>query len=301
MKSLASIFALVTVYCLVPVASAAILSPPTIDTPLYACATTVSVSGFVPGAKIDILVGGTTRIGGGVSDSPWGQVFTVSPPLAAGQVLTATQTFGTDTSDPSPVLTVTSYAEEHHGRLPQPIVSAPLYECGGALKVTNLAKGGLLQVFADGNPIGKVDGCGEGQWLRVTPVLANGQSVTADEKHCGGTSAMSVAVPVGPMPATLPALTIGEIYEGGKYCIIDEITNGALVTAYNGGSVVDSGYYPGGRQVVRLTPPPHAGDTITATQALCSTMSPPSIGMTVQPCSSLPPPVLSPGIVKLLN
>jgi len=237
-------------------------------------------------------VGGTTRIGGGTSDSAWGQAFAVSPSLAAGQVVTATQTVGSDTSDPSPALTVVN-AVKRGAKLPQPIVSAPLYDCGGALSVTNLAKGGQLRVFADGNPIGSVNGTGSGQWLRVSPVLSMGQNVTADELLCTGVSPLSGAVPVSAKPATLPALSIGDIYDGGKYCVIDGITNGALVTTNNGIVVVDQGHYPGGGQVVRLTPPPNAGDTITAVQALCATTSPVSPPTVVQPCSSLPPPTLA--------
>jgi hypothetical protein len=293
LKSLTRVFAFIAGCCPIGFVSAATLSPPTVDAPLYSCATTVSVSGFIPGATIKILADGAT-IGGGPSDSPWGQVFRVSPPLAAGAAVTATQTFGTDTSAPSQAQSVLSYAEMHENKLPTPVVSAPLYECGGALGITNLAKGGLLRVFADGTQIGQVDGCGDSQWLRVRPLLATRQKVTADEKLCSSAGSISAPVLASAPPATLSALAIGDIYEGGKYCVIDGITNGALVTTYNGSSVVDKGYYPGGGQVVRLTPPPKGGDTITATQTLCSTVSATSPGTVVQPCSSLPPPVLSP-------
>src|SRR5215510_3815988 len=108
MISLTKIPVVVVACCFIPFLSISksTLPPQIVQPPLFSCATTVSVSGFVPGARIDIYVGGTTRIGGGVSDSPWGQVFSVSPALSDGQVVTATQTVGSDTSDPSPTVTV---------------------------------------------------------------------------------------------------------------------------------------------------------------------------------------------------
>ena len=294
MKSLPVQLAII-VGCFTSFTAAAELSPPTVDQPLYGCATMVSVKGFVPGATIEIFADGATRIGGGVSDSPWGQAFPVNPPLSVGRVITATQTFDRATSGPSSAVTVESY-ERVSSRLPQPLIDAPLYACGGALGVRNLAKGGLLRVFAKGNRIGQVDGCGEGQWVRNSPLFSTGQVVTADEMLCTATGPISAPVVVSPTPATLPPVSVGDIYEGGKFCSIEGITNGALVTTLNGASVLDSDHYPGGSsgQIIRLTPPPAAGDTITSSQALCATTSPPSVPVTVQPCSSLPPPSLAP-------
>src|SRR5262245_51380931 len=43
-----------------------------------------------------------------------------------------------------------------------------------------------------------------------------------------------------------------------------------------------------------MTPQPTAGDTLTAGQELCGTISPPSVGVVVKPCPELPPPRLRP-------
>jgi hypothetical protein len=264
------------------------LSPPTLDAPLYACATAVTVQGFVPGAEIDIYVNGTTRVGGGTSDAPWGQSFTVNPPLADGQSVTATQTFGGVTSLPSVKKPVTD------GTPTKPVIAAPLYACDGALSVTNLAKGGLLRVYANGNPIGQAAGAGEGQWLSVNPPLVQGAGVNADEKLCAFTGPKSDTVVVDSAPTALPKLSVGEVYDGGHYGIIDGITNGALVTTSDGSAVLDKNYYPGGSQIVRLNPPPHAGDRLTAAQSLCAVTSAPSEPTTVASCADLPAPELSP-------
>jgi photosystem II stability/assembly factor-like uncharacterized protein len=149
-------------------------------------------------------------------------------------------------------------------------------------------------VFANSNQIGQVNGSGEGQWLSVNPVFVEGDSIVADEKLCSSTSSKSAPVVVSPTPGTLPQLTVGDVYEGGKYCVIDGITNGALVETYNGSTLLDKHYYPGGGQIVRLNPPPHAGDQLTATQSLCTVTSKPSDPTTVLPCSDLPAPALGP-------
>ncbi|MDA4133017.1 MAG: hypothetical protein OK454_07835, partial [Thaumarchaeota archaeon] len=80
------------------------ISPPSLDEPIFECATVVVVRGFIAGASIDIFVTGPTdvRIGGGVSDSAIGQVFLVdSAKVTFGATIYATQTFEGTKSHPS--------------------------------------------------------------------------------------------------------------------------------------------------------------------------------------------------------
>ena len=270
------------------------LSPPTVDAPLYECATAVSVGGFVPGAKIDIYSNGTTTIGGGVSDAPWGQSFSVNPPLIDGQVITATQTAGGAVSPPSKAVTVQAFFKTHPEGLPKPRLDTPVYNCGGAIGVSNLAPGGLLEVFSDGALAGKAPGCGAGQWLFVKPPFATGQKVYAAETLCTTTGPKSDAVAVVPEPASLPAPVMGAVYEGGKYCTVSSITNGATVTVYDGPQPVASHACSGGSQAFRLNPQPAAGDSLRAVQSLCSSISNTSPPIIVKPCNELPAPKVSP-------
>lgn len=269
------------------------LSPPIIDPPLFSCATGLSVSGFIPGAQIDIYADGV-HIGGGVSDAPWGQSFTVTPELSTGQKITATQTFGGLVSGPSDTVVVIDPRKFYGGKLPKPVVDDPVYNCGGAIGVNNLAKGGLLKVYANGNEVGNVSNCGAGQWLHVTPTFSTGQKVTADEKLCSLVSDKAEERTVQAEPATLPKLIVGDVYEGGKYCVVEGITNGAKVKTFVGASILDESYYSGGSQVVRLDPIPAVGDLVQATQELCATISDPSDPSPVLPCSELPAPTLGP-------
>lgn len=271
-----------------------LLSPPTVSEPLYECATAVSVAGFAPGALIEIYSNGTATIGGGVSDAPWGQSFAVNPPLTNGQVITATQTLGGVMSPHSKGITVKSFFESHPEGLPKPRLDTPIYNCGGAIGVNNLAPGGLLEVFADSTLVGKAAGCGAGQWVFAKPSFVTGQKVYATETLCAKTGPKSDAVPVFPEPSSLPTPVMGAVYEGGKYCTVSSITNGATVTVFNGPQPIAGHACSGGGQVFRLNPQPAAGDSLSAVQGLCSGISPTSPPVVVKPCSELPAPKISP-------
>lgn len=270
------------------------LSPPTVDPPLYECATALTVQGFVPGATIDVYADSTTHIGGDVSDAPWGQSFHVNPPLVAGQLITATQSIEGDTSQPSEAIEVISFFKNNPEGLSKPRLDTPLYDCGGAIGVRNLAKGGLLEVFADDSLVGQVNGCGSGQWLFVNPRFAENQKVYTVETLCDQVSPKSDEAAVGPAPTSLPAPTVGEIYEEGTRAVVHNIVNGAMVKVYNGTQQIAGHHCAGGGQIFRLNPPPNAGDTVTATQELCGQTSAPSDPTVVRPCSELPAPVLHP-------
>lgn len=270
------------------------LSPPTVGAPLYECATAVTVSGFVPGATITVYANGATTIAGGISDAPWGQHFAVSPQLVAGQNITATQTFNGVTSAPSSAVTVVNYFDKHPEGLKKPAVDTPIYECGGAIGVSNLVEGGLLEVYANGTVVGSADGCGAGQWVFVNPQFTLAQQVHATEKLCAKTSPKSDVQTVSAAPSSLSSPTIEQVYEGGKYGVVGNITNGAMVKVFNGATSIGGHYCPGGRQTMRLTPPPAAGAVLTATQSLCSVISHPSDPVVVKACSELPAPKIAP-------
>jgi hypothetical protein len=270
------------------------LSRPALESPLYECATAVTVSGFVPGAKIEIFANGSVSIGQGISDSPEGERFSVNPPLTAGQKITATQTFNGVMSQPSNEVVVESYFDSHPEGLPKPTLDTPIHDCGGAIGVRNLVSGGLLEVFVDNNLVGSVNGCGSGQWLFVSPLFEKGQDVFATETLCDQKSPESDHVEVIEAPTSLPAPTVGDVYEEGTRVVVRNITNGAMVKVYNGTQQVAGHYCSGGGQVFRLNPPPTAGDTLTAVQSLCDITSDPSDPQTVKECSQLPAPKIMP-------
>lgn len=267
------------------------LSPPSVHPPLHECGTALTVSGFVPGAAIDIYAD-NTRIGGGTSDSPWGQRFRVNPPLAAGQAITATQTADGETSNPSASITVIAHEKVYLETLPTPELKEPIYDCGGALSVRNLADGGLLEVFADDVLVGSANGCGRSQWLSINPVFEKDQKIYATEKLCADVSPKSDYKIVIETPDSITTPAIREVYEGGKFATVDFVENGAMVEVHNGADRIAGHHSPGGSQIMRLHPQPAAGDTLIARQYLCNTKSDPSDPVDVYPCSELPTPFL---------
>jgi hypothetical protein len=273
------------------------LSPPIVQEPLYACATAVTVSGFIPGAKIDVFADGNP-IGGGVSDAPWGQRFAVSPALVEGQTVTATQTFAGATSSPSAVVRVRSHIEDYPHGLPVPRIDpTPLYRCGKAVGARDLVPGALLQVFSENllgpgsydppQEVGRVDGTGAAQWLFVNPEFSEGARVTAQDRICADVSPLSAPQIVQPAPAAIPAPSVDDVYEGATHLVVRNVVNGAVIDVFADGARVGGHASPGGSQTVRINPPAAAGSVITAQQTLCNP-GPMSPGTTVRPCSELP-------------
>ena len=96
------------------------LSAPVVRQPIYACASSVVVEGFVPGARVDVFADGNpTPIG---SARSWlsSQLVTVSAPFVVGQRITARQIFDSATSGPSNQVAVTSHLDDYPSGLPTP-------------------------------------------------------------------------------------------------------------------------------------------------------------------------------------
>src|SRR2546430_17346878 len=98
------------------------LSAPTVWEPLYECAGSVIVSGYVPGADVQIFAappaaGPQVQIGGGISNSASGQGFGVAVAnIVAGARIIAVQKFGPDTSPPLPEAVLPTAPSVHRPR-----------------------------------------------------------------------------------------------------------------------------------------------------------------------------------------
>lgn len=278
----------------VPPDDPAVLSPPIVGAPLYGCATAVEVRGFVPGAKIDVLVDGAP-VASIVGEAPWGEKLTV-PALVIGQKVTATQTLGPETSDPSAEVLVRDYRLDFPQGPPKPYIDpTPLYKCGGAIGGRNLVPGATFEIDAErwngtgydaAAQIGKETGTAAAQWTYVKPFEEQAR-VTIRSTMCADKSPPSEPQIVQPEPLPLPAPTMGNVYDGGKYGVVEGVVNGALIDVRDGAASVASSFSPGGAQSVRITPPAIAGHTLVPSQKLCG---PPvdGPGVIVQACSELP-------------
>ena len=274
-----------------------VISPPTVS-PLYQCATAVTVVGFIANATLDLQVNGVTVIAGvpGGFPVPNGRTLPLPAALVAGQVVRARQKFGGATSGWSAGVTVRDHTVDFPNGPPRPEVDpAPVYQCGSRTGVNNLLTGCNVWITADGVEVGRVNGAAQHQGVNVNPDYGLNQAVRAWAEMCKDPSPPSQQYITGPPPAPLPAPTFEPIYEGGQQLAIDGMANGARFQLSRNG--IDQGTWRtwGVRHLVGLNPPFTAGETFSVTQTMCPANgpSPPGTG-TVQPCSALPAPGVAP-------
>ena len=285
------------------------ISVPTLQQPIYACASSVVVKNFIPGAKLEVFVAGTaTPIGSAQSWLSAGQNINVSISFTAGQVVTARQSFGGATSAPSNAVTVTTHTEDYPAGLPKPRLSPmPLLACGRAVGIADVIPGARARVFAE-NPISgggfsppvQVGSVSDFAYTFVSPAFVPGARVWAEAGICKSTSPRSDVEVVQPQPASIPGPQLDPIHDAVNVAIAwgpggnpSPLLNGATVDVFAGnlppGSQRIGGQpTPGGGQQVLINPAGSAGVNYWATQTLC-TASPPGPTTTGLPCSKLPP------------
>ncbi|MDH3712183.1 MAG: hypothetical protein OER04_20010, partial [Cyclobacteriaceae bacterium] len=239
------------------------VSPPTLQKPIYECASTVVVKDFVFKATLEVLVDGSPVMTatGEIMD---GQPIDVGFKFTAGQMVQVTQTFEAGTSDPSNTVTVTSYLEDYPTGLPRPRISRiPLLECGRAVGLADYVPGATVRVFAE-NP----DGAGgfdppviianqkDFGYVGV-PSLMDGARIYLDQTLCDDESDESVPkeiVQPDPGPPPTPMLDPNPI-AGAEIVVFwgpggnpNELVNGAVLAIEEGGTTVGGQATPGGGQ-----------------------------------------------------
>lgn len=274
-----------------------LLSPPIVVAPLYQCASAVVVIAYVPEADIELQVNGATvaLVPGGFP-LPQGVTIPLPAKLVAGEIVRARQITPVAQSGWSAEVTVGDHTADYPAGPPRPDINpAPVYECGIRTGVSNLLVGGHVWVTADGATVGEVEGCSQHQGVNISPAYGLGQRVRAWFELCGDPSPPSEEHITQSPPNPLPQLTIDPTYEGGQVVTIRNVTNGARVTLLRGGSPVGTWGCWGYALEISGLSPFAAGETFSATQAMCAgnPSSNPGTG-TVQPCSALPAPQIGP-------
>jgi outer membrane protein assembly factor BamB len=285
-----------------------VLSPPILEHPIYGCADTVVVTGFVPHAELQVFVAGHAAALGTVSDAvnPSGQVIKVSMPFTVGQTVWAIQINGGVTSKRSNVVTVIDYKRDYPSGLPQPSISpATCLDCGAAVGVSNVIPGSSWTVFAETpmgtgfgpkTPIGTGDGY---SYAFVTPPLAKDQRITVQAKMCTDISQFSQPPQIVQSdPAILPP-EVQPFFQGADIVVVQgpagaSLLDGATLDVFGSFGALPTHRIggqptPGGLQQVGISPAAPGGTPqIWATQALCkpSKSGPHQNGLA---CSDLPP------------
>jgi outer membrane protein assembly factor BamB len=285
------------------------LSPPVLKYPIYACASSVVVEGFVPGAKIDVFADGNPAPIGSAQSWLSSQLVTVSISFTAGQEITAKQTFDMATSGPSNEVTVTSHTEDYPSGLPTPrIAPTPCYDCGRSLGIVDVVPGSWVKVFMEqaragggfdpeveiGNTIG-------GSYAIVGTPFTRDSRLHVTSGLCTDTSPPSPFEIVQAEPPTIPAPTLDPVHEGVSVVVVRGPTgqnplNGATLDVFSDPGMVRVGGQPtpgGAGQQVGISPAASTANTYKATQALC-THSVPGTPVTVVPCADQPPAKIKP-------
>ena len=283
-----------------------VLSPLLLQRPIYECAETVVVNGYIPFAKIEIFVAGNpSPIGGATASEIANQPIKVSAAFTLGQVITATQTFDGTKSAPSNAVTVTSFKDDYPAGLPQPrLAPTPCYECGRAVGIADVIPGAWWKVFAEDPLAGggfsapvEVGGNADFSYTFVNPAFKKGQRITAQSGICTTKSAISPAEIVQAQPAVIPPPLLDDaVYEGGTIVRAhgpgsSPLLDGADLRVFTDNMVPNPNQVggqptPGGAQFIRIAPAAKAGN-YWATQALC-TVSGPGPKVPEKPCSALP-------------
>jgi outer membrane protein assembly factor BamB len=289
------------------------LSPPTLQYPIYACGQSVVVESFVPGARIDVFVSGTPApVGSMTSWLSGGQNIVVGAPFAAGQQITATQTFDGATSGPSNSVTVVSHTIDYASGLPQPRLNGvPCFECGKAVGLADYVPSALVRVLsenrrADGtfDPPVEIGQARDWSYAIVNPALSRDAHVWATQELCTDVSPRSFVETVQPGPATLPVPILDPWHEGvnivtawgpGRAALVhgaqvDIFTNTQPPPGRVGGQPTPGG---GGQQVF-ISPVAALGE-YWPSQGLCANVSTGTPTRT-RPCAEQPPATIRPPI-----
>jgi hypothetical protein len=265
------------------------LSPPVVES-ANQCSKSVFVDGFVPGATINIFLGGSTVIGGpfvstfGFADVP------VTHQLQTNDKVTATQTVNGVKSAQSAIMVVPAMPSS----LPQPAIDTHLYACGRVAAVHNLVSGVTVEVHdaSAGNTVignGATPNLWGGDWDPVvTSALVKGHLITAKQTSCiGGASIDSkkISVLADPSPAVAP--TFDTPIVGNDAVTVHGLYIGSLLDVFQGGTI-GSGFSTAASNWFSVATI-KASPGVTVQQDLCAKgpISPP-----ITPTTNIPVPTL---------
>jgi hypothetical protein len=277
------------------------LSPPSVRAPIYECARSVFVYGFIPHALVVVYANGVEVVGSSRPYVGFGDIG-LTRALVVGDRITATQRAFGFTSDQSyQAVTV----DHQPSSLARPSVGPTIYACGRVVPVGGLTPSTHVEVYsASTTPVPVVAAhligateCTGAAVAVVTQPLKEGWYVAARQVSCPGTShqvasapSPPLRVPHEPVPMKPPKLdppipgndtiTLEDLYVGAE-CPITDVTAGALV---------EDGYLANAAgNWFPVWPPVQAGHKYAASQKLCtpSPSSPP-----VEATGQLSAPVL---------
>jgi hypothetical protein len=266
-----------------PIKNSDQLSPPFVEA-TNECAAHVRVLSAVPHATVQVLLNGSTVIGGPII----AQFGTIAvplninyPQLKTGDKISATQTVNGITSKPTdPPMVVGAMP----ATLPAPVVDSKIYACGHIVPVHSLVSGTRVEVRdfaadADPNAANTIIGSGAtpNDWGNdwdpvVTSSLTQDHLLRARQMACTGVvsplSNNAEAVQKDP-PLTAPK--IDPYIPGNDAVTLHGLFNGAEVTVTQNGQRVGDGFATGETNWVGVSPP--LGNSGVSAEQDCACMA----------------------------
>lgn len=246
--------------------------------PLCAGNTTVVVSGLVMGARVKVFADGA-EIGMGESPVDGTYDFLV-PALVGGTTITASQELCGEWSTPGAGVLV----DKAPASLPKPKVHAPIFECGAAVRVSNLHVGARVYAYSSmlGAPIGERTADAPEVDIPVAPLLIANDKIFAVQRGCGLVSSKSKSVVVGKIERLQAPRVTEPLYSCATAIRVVDVVPGARVDVYINGTFRGSAVGGGSDLTVGVSGQLSVGDSVTALQRLCDHASLMSKPVTVQ-------------------
>ncbi len=294
-----------------------VLSPPSVEGPVYTCTNSVRVIGVLPGASVELFrrnsSGVVTSQGVETGGPQIGLTFVLPWPADNGDAFWAVQTLGAQTSGPGIEELTGDYTE---AELPQPRITQPVYACADKIGVHTELQGVDGRIWKNTNGGSSTWVPVPGTWNSFSPPRTpwSGNDTFHAETRLCATKGPVVSVPASPMPATPkpgrfwgpPGAGVGEIYTGQEYLLLDDLDNGAFASVSLVGSpglaLGDTSSNPEGETVwLHLPTSPLGGyaqlgqkfSAVSRFACNTSTTGTQITSSSVLPCSSLPAPKIA--------
>lgn len=237
--------------------------------PLCAGSAAVVLSGLVMGSRVRILANGVEL---GTAESPVDGTYDfLVPPLAGGVMVTAVQELCGEWSGPGAGVLV----DPAPATLPTPKVHDPLFECGAAVRVSNVHVGARVYVLSAmlGAPIGELTAGAAEVDVPVAPLLIAGDDVRAEQRGCGLVSSQSDPVRVGTAERLPPPKVVDPLYSCEQVVRVEGVVPGARVDVFVAGLFRGSEVTGGTDVAVGVSGQLAVGDEVRASQRLCNRTS----------------------------
>jgi hypothetical protein len=228
------------------------LPAPTVTPPIYACGQVVPVNGLTSGAKVEVrdATAGAT-IGTGATPNAWGNDWAPvgTSSLTAGHAIEARQMACTGVASP---FSSSQSVKNDPSPVGAPSLDPPVVG-NDAITAHDLLVGADLKAFNGGMTIGSGFATAATNYMKVSPKIATGEQVTADQTLCSTSTKSPPATAVNQLP---PPTLVGPICPGQSSVTVGNATiNATLVLIKNASTLVGYGGAAPGDVALNLAPP----------------------------------------------